>query len=100
MAKARKMTKEELFDIFVGNIAGHCAELRVATGRFRATAVEGMSMVELRIVPKTEGEIDVWDMCYHVQADGEECLGNRCAAVSRYSSIAAAALRTFMESPE
>jgi hypothetical protein len=93
MAKEKEKTKVELFDIFVGNIGGHCGRLFEEMKRFRASAVFGMPMVEIRIVPKG-GTPDVWDMCYHVHEDGtEECLGNRCAAVQRYSSIAAKALR-------
>jgi len=97
----KEQTKEELFDIYVSNVAAHCAELRVVTGRFSATAVEGMPVVEIFVEPRTEGEIDVWDMCYHIHSDGtRETLGNRCAAVSRYSSVAAQALRSFLNAPQ
>ena len=97
----KKRTKEELFDIYVGNVAGHCAELRVVVGKFSASAVEGMPMVDIVVEPKVEGEVDIWDMCYHIHSDGtKETLGNRCAAVARYSSIASKALRSFMKSPE
>lgn len=101
MARKKKQpepqpTKAELFDIYVGNVASHCAEINERVGRFVASAVAGMPMVELRIEPKTEGEINVWDMCYQIHPDGrEECLGNRCAAVARYSEIAAKALRAY-----
>lgn len=91
--KASDKSKTELFDIFVGNIGWHCARLFEEMKRFRASAVFGMPMVEIRIVPRGEHP-DVWDMCYHVHEDGtEECLGNRHAAVQRYSDIAAKALR-------
>jgi hypothetical protein len=94
-----KMTKEELFDTFVGNVAGHCAELRIRTGRFSASAVYDMPLVQIVIEPRTLGEVDVWDMCYQIHPDGtREALGNRCAAVARYSKIAAQALRKFLES--
>jgi hypothetical protein len=93
MAKEKEKSKTELFDCFVGNIGGHCAVLFEEMNRFRASAVHGMSMVEIRIVPKGEHP-DVWDMCYHVHEDGtEECLGNRCAAVQRYCDVASKALR-------
>ena len=94
----KKWTKEELFTIYVQNIGGHCAELAQAEKRFCASAVEGMPMVEFRIVPRVEGEVDVWDMCYLVNKDGtEETIGNRCGAIARYSRIAAEALRAWMK---
>lgn len=101
---AKKLTKAELFDTFVGNIAGHAANLRVETGKIRMAAVPGMPMIEF-FVKKAEKPWDIqdhiWDQCSQIHSDGtEEHLGNRHAMVSRYSSVAAEALRAFMESPE
>jgi hypothetical protein len=104
MAKAEKKTKAELFHLYVGNIAGHAANLRVETGRIRMSAVPGMGMVEF-FVERSKKPWDiqdhVWDQCSQIHEDGtEEHLGNRHAMIARYSSIASEALKAFMEAPE
>lgn len=94
MAKTNK-TNVELFDTFVGNLAGHAASLMTDKRRARMSAVWGLDLVEFRIEMKGETP-DVWDQCYQVFPDGtEDWVGNRCGMISRYAKLCAKALREF-----
>ena len=98
--KAVEKSKVELFDIFVGNIANHATLLATGMGKVKCSAVYGMDMVEIRIQARGEHP-DVWDSTFLIRPDGtEEWLGNRHAAVHRYSELAAAALRRWAEVTE
>jgi hypothetical protein len=87
-------TPVELFDTYVGNLAGHAGHLATATGRIRMGAVPGV-WAEYFVEPKGETP-DVWDRCYFVEEDGKRrSLGNRHGMTQHYAKLCAEALRAF-----
>lgn len=96
--KQPEPTRDELFRRFVGNIGSHCASLHGdAQSRFCMSAVPGLEPVSFEVELKGEHP-DVWDRCFHVQADGtREWLGNRHGMVMRYTQLCADALAAWLK---
>lgn len=96
--QSKELTRDELFARFVGNIGQHCAYLYAdSQAVFRMSAVPGLPGVTFKVTQKGD-QPDVWDHCFQVHEDGtEEWLGNRCAMVSRYGQLCAAALQEWLK---
>jgi len=88
-------TPAELFDTFVGNVAGHASHLATDSGQIRMGALPGV-WVEFFVEQKGESP-DVWDRCYVVEDGKRRSLGNRHGMTSHYSRLCAEALRAFMD---